>query len=157
MAFREDNLPKKKTEQLAETTKLGFKQLWNIVHQMDSFFNQFFTQMNSHLNSNFLSLDTYETESDVIFEVTLPDSNSNQIHLEFVDNRLKISIEDSLQEEVIYPTHTGRRQFYSRKEHIVSLPFSILEQEAQTSFHNNVLRITVPKKDIKRRFLTSDD
>lgn len=153
MAFREDNLPIKKTDQFVEPTELGFKPLWNLVHQMDSFFNQFFTQMNSTLNSNFLSLDTYETESDVIFEVTLPERKSSQIHLEFVDNRLKIGMEDSLQEEANYPTHTGRRQFYSRKEYIISLPYSFPEQEAQTTIHNDVLRITVPKKEIRYRYL----
>jgi len=86
--------------------------------------------------------------------VALPGCKRNQIQLEIIGNRLRIQIEDSLQEEIKYETHTGRRQFYSRREHIVSLPFIIPEKEALTTFHKEVLRITIPKKDTQRRYLT---
>lgn len=157
MTFENDNLPKKKSDHFVGKSDFGDKPLWNLVHQMDSFFNQFFNHFDTYQLSNLIQSDTYETESEVIVEVKLPGCNGNQIQLEFIGNRLRIKIEDSLQEEIKYETHTGRRQFYSRREHIVSLPFIIPEKEALTTFHKEVLRITIPKKDTQRRYLTINE
>jgi len=114
MTFGDNNLPKKKSDQFLETSDFGFKPLWNLVNQMDSFFNQFFNHLDTHLPANSLQVDQYENESDMIVEVKLPGCNRNQIQLEIIGNRLKIGIEDSLREEIKYETHTGNRQFYSR-------------------------------------------
>ncbi|MFJ8065664.1 Hsp20/alpha crystallin family protein [Psychrobacillus sp. NPDC096426] len=153
MAYGNDNLPEKKSDQFIETSDFGFKPLWNLVHQMDSFFNQFFNHLDSNLLPNSLQVDTYETESDVIVEVALPGCNRNQIQLEIIGNRLRIGIEDSIQEEIKYETHTGRKQFYSRREQIVSLPYTIPEKDTLVTFQHEVLRISFPRGDGERRYL----
>ncbi|TQR14701.1 Hsp20/alpha crystallin family protein [Psychrobacillus soli] len=155
MTFRNDNLPTEKNDHFVNTTPFSDKPLWNLLQQMDSFFNQFFNHMNTLPPA--LVVNTSETDSEVIVEVNLPGCNRNQIQLEIIRNRLRIGIEDSLQEEIKYETHTGRKQFYSRREHIVSLPFIIPEKEALTTFHNEVLRITIPKKDTQRSYLTINE
>lgn len=154
MVYGDGNLPTEKNDYFVEKASFSDKPFWNLIQQMDSFFTQFFSHLDTHLLPNSLQMNTYETESEVIVEVALPGCKRNQIQLEIIGNRLRIQIEDSLQEEIKYETHTGRRQFYSRREHIVSLPFIIPEKEALTTFHKEVLRITIPKKDTQRRFLT---
>lgn len=157
MAYENDNLPTEKNNHFVETTGFSDKPFWNLIQQVDSFFNQFFNHLDTHLLPNSLQVSTYETGTEVIVEVALPGCNRNQIQLEIIGNRLRIGIEDSLQEEFKYETHTGRRQFYSRREQIVSLPFTIPEKEALTTFHKEVLRITIPKKDTQPKYLTIDD
>lgn len=155
MNYGDDNLPAQKSDHFIEKIDFGDKPLWNLIHQMDSFFNQFFNHMSTLPNS--LGVDTYETDSEVIVEVKLPGCNRNQIQLEIIGNGLKIGVEDSIHEEINYPSHTGKRQFYQRREHFVSLPFTIPEKETKTSFHNEILTITFPKEKIKRRYLAIDD
>ncbi|SES17437.1 Hsp20/alpha crystallin family protein [Psychrobacillus sp. OK032] len=157
MPFENDNLPTRNNDHLVNTSGFSEQPLWNFINQIDTFFNQFFQQMNTHLIADPLSVNTFENESNVIVEAKLPGCNRNQIQLEIVGNRLRIGVEDSLQEEVKYPTHTGRKQFYQRRERIVSLPFTIPEKEAKVSFENEILTISFPKESIKRRYLTIDD
>ncbi|WP_342598775.1 Hsp20/alpha crystallin family protein [Psychrobacillus sp. FSL H8-0483] len=157
MTFENDNLPQGKIDHFIETSNFGPKPLWNLIHQMDAYFQQFFQQMNTHLIPNSLSVDTYEANSKMIVEVKLPGCNRNQIQLEIIGNRLRIGVEDSFHEEINYPTHTGRKQFFQRREHIVSLPYTIPEKEAKVSFHNELLKITFPKEHLKRRYLTIED
>ena len=157
MTFENDNLPKRKIDHFVGTSDFVDKPIWNLMHHMDSFFNQFFNQINTHFIPNSLGVDTYETDSEVIVEVKLPDCNRNQIQLEIIGNRLRIGIEDSLHEEINYPTHSGRKQFYQRREHFVSLPFTIPEKETKASFRNEILTLSFPKENITRRYLTIDD
>jgi len=157
MTFRNDDLPTGNNNHLVNTSGFSDKPLWNLINQVDSFFNQFFNQMNTHLIPDSLSVNTYETETDVCVDVKLPGCNQNQIQLEIEGNKLKIGVENSFQEEVKYPTHTGRKQFYQRREHLVSLPFTIPDEDTKVSFQNEVLTISFPKEDMKRRYLTIDD
>ena len=157
MTFGNDNLPTRNNDHLVNTSGFSDKPLWNFINQMDTYFNQFFKHMNTHLLPNSLSVNTYENESDVIVEAKIPGCKRNQIQLEIVGNKLRIGVEDSLQEEVKYPNHTGIKHFYQRREHFVSLPFTIPEKETKVSFQNEVLTISFPKESIKRRYLTIDD
>ncbi|WP_391203051.1 Hsp20/alpha crystallin family protein [Psychrobacillus sp. L4] len=160
MTFGNDNLPKEnKDHQLVRMSDMEFKpfSLLNLINGMDSYLNQFFKHINTQLTSNPHWINTYETDSEVIIEANLPGCTKNQIQLEIIGNQLRIGVENSILEEVNYETHTGRKQFYQRREHVIPLPYSISEKETKTSFHNETLKITFPKKDIKRRYLTIDD
>ena len=159
MTFGNDNLPKENNHQIFKMSDMEFKplSLWNLINEVDSYFNQFFKQMNTHFTPNPNWIDTYETDSEVIIEAKLPGYNRNQIQLEIIGNRLRIGMEDSILEEINYETHTGRKQFYQRREHFIPLPYAISEKETKASFHNEILKVSFPKKDIQRRFLAIDD
>ena len=157
MEFGNDNLPIRNVNHSVRPSGFRDKPLWNLMNQMDSFFNQFFNQMNDHLISNSLIVETFETDSEVIVEVKLPGCKQNQIQLEMIGNKLRIGVEDTYNEEIDYENHTGKKQFYQRRERIVSLPFKIPEKETIVSFHNEILTISFPKEKIKQRYLTIDD
>ncbi|WP_186321467.1 Hsp20/alpha crystallin family protein [Bacillus sp. FJAT-22090] len=152
MPYGNDHMPARKNNPL-ETFGFRDKPLWNLMHQMDSFFNQFFNQLDTHFSLNSFQVNTHENESDVIVEVKLPGIKQNQIQLEIIENKLKISVEDSLQEEIKYPNHTGKRQVYQRREQYVSLPFLISENEAKISFDNELLTVSFPKQ----KYFTLDE
>lgn len=149
MAFGNDNLPTGKEDHFLEPLGFSDNPLSNLIHQMDSFFNQFFNQMNAQLPINPFQVDTHETETDVIVAVKLPGCKREQIQLEIVDNNLKISVEDSLLEEIKHPAYTGRKQFYQRRVHFVPLPFLIEEKEAKVSFDHELLTVSFPKENRK--------
>lgn len=159
MTFGNDNLPKENNQELVKLSDMQFKplSLWNLINEVDSYFNQFFKQMNTHLVSNLNWVETYETDTEMIIEAKLPGYKRNQIQLEIIGNKLRIGTEDSLLEEINYETHTGRKQFFQRREQFISLPYAISEKETKATFHNDLLRITFPKKDIQRRYLAIDD
>ncbi|WP_391116780.1 Hsp20/alpha crystallin family protein [Psychrobacillus sp. L3] len=159
MTIGNDNLPKENNDQLVRMSDMDFKpfSLLNLINGMDSYFNQFFKHIDTHLSANPHWINTYETDSEVIIEAKLPGCTKNQIQLEIIGNQLRIGVENSVLEEVNYENHTGRKQFYQRREHVIPLPYSISEKETITSFHNETLKITFPKKDIKRRYLAIDD
>lgn len=154
---RDDNLPEKQANPFFEISEIGFKPLWNLVHQMDAYFNQIFDQLDTSLIASPFEVDTYENDTDVIVEVKLPGCTRNQIQLEILGDKLRIGIVNSILEEINSETHTGRKQFYQRREHLIPLPFTISEKEALANFHDEVLKITVPKTNIRRRYLTIDE
>ncbi|MFJ5770266.1 Hsp20/alpha crystallin family protein [Psychrobacillus sp. NPDC093180] len=157
MTYGDSNLPQNKKDHFMEAPEFGFKPLWNMMQQMDSLFSQFFNHLDNHLPLNSFQIDTHETATDVIVEAKLPGCNRNQIKLDIIGNVIRIGVEDSLQEEIQYPTHTGRKQFYSRREQMVTLPYTIPEQDTLVTFQNEILRISFPKNAVQRRFLTIDD
>lgn len=157
MTFGNDNLPQRIDNQIAKTPDIDHNPIWNLINGMDSFFNQFFTQMNTHFNLDSLSVNTYETVSEVIVEVKLPGCDYSQIQLEITNSRLRIGIEGSILEEVNHETHIARKQFYQRREHFIPLPPTVSEKGAKSSFHDETLRVTFPKKDITPRYLSIDE
>ncbi|GGA42700.1 Hsp20/alpha crystallin family protein [Psychrobacillus lasiicapitis] len=157
MNYGDGNLPQKKNEHFMGASEFGFKSLRNMMQQMDSLFSQFFNQLDNHLPFNSFQIDTHETDRDVIVEAKLPGCKRNQIKLEIIGNSLRIGVEDSLHEEIKYPTHTGRKQFYSRREQMVTLPYAIPEKDTLVTFQNEILRISFPKNAVQQKFLTIDE
>jgi len=133
---------------------IDFTPLRDFMHQMDRFFNQSFKQINSHLNLNPIWVETYETDKHVIVEAELPGYRREDIQLEIIGSRLRIAVEGN--QIIEEKNNNDKRKYYQQRERIVSLPFVIPEKETKASFHNGILKITVPKKNSKRKYLDID-
>jgi len=149
-----DKSPNRKNDDPMNKFDIDFTPLRGFMQQMDSFFNQSFKQMNSHFNLSPFWVQTYETDNDMIVEAELPGYRRDQIHLEIIGNRLRISAEDP--GAVKEKNNQDRRQMYQKRERIVTLPFVIPEKETKASFHNGLLKITIPKMNSKRKWLDID-
>jgi len=157
MASEDNNAPEKRKAHYPDNFNIDFTPLQDLMQRMDSLFNRSFKQMNSHLSLNNFWVNTYETDSDVIVEAELPGYRKEQIKLEIIGNRIRIFVEDNILEEKDHSSFQSRKQFFQRKERYVTLPFEIPEKETNAAFHNELLKITIPKKNSKRKYIEIDD
>jgi len=127
----------------------------DFMQHMDRFFNQSFKQINSHLNWNPLKVDMYETDNDVIIKTELPGYRPEDIQLEIISNRLRITVEDD--QTIENDVNHSKQRHHQKRERIVTLPFIIPENETKASFNHGLLKITVPKKNSKRKYLDIHD
>ncbi|MFD1848840.1 Hsp20/alpha crystallin family protein [Oceanobacillus bengalensis] len=134
---------------------IDMKPLRDIMKRMDNFFNDSFKHMNSQFNLNNFRVDVNETEDNFIITAELAGYTREQIQLEIVGNRLRISVEESVSfEEENKDKHSyNRQQSIQRKERIVTLPFTIPENETDASFQNGLLTVIIPKQNPNRKFI----
>ncbi|PAV31051.1 hypothetical protein CIL05_03440 [Virgibacillus profundi] len=116
---------------------IDMRPLHDFMKKMDSFFNESFKQINSQLHLKSIWVDVQETDSDIIVKAELPGYKRDQIHIEIIGNRLRISVEG--------------------KEKIVTVPFIIPEEETSASFQDGILKITIPKKNSNRKYIDIEE
>jgi len=127
----------------------------DLMGQMDAFFNQSFKQMNSVFNMRPFWIDVNEYDSEVIVTAELPGYKRDEIELEMIGHQLRIAAQaDASQED-----NSGRNksQSFQRTERTIALPFPIPKAETKASFHDGLLKVTIPKKDSERTFLEIDE
>lgn len=151
MSSNNNNQPKRFDIDLSPIRDLG--------RQMDSFFNHSFKQMNSIFDLRPFWVDVDETDSNFIVTAELPGHSRDQIQVEVLGNHLHITVEESKKVEEVNEKQNvfHNRQSHQRKERMVNLPFEIPEEEMKASFSNGLLKITIPKKNSKRKFINIED
>ena len=138
---------------------IDMRPLHDFMKKMDSFFNESFKQINSHFHLKSIWADVEETDSDIIVKAELPGYKRDQIHIEIIGNRLRISAEEriSMETEDDQNHSYSKSQSFERKEKVVTLPFVIPEKETNASFKDGLLKITIPKKNSDRRFIDIEE
>ncbi|WP_068673355.1 Hsp20/alpha crystallin family protein [Oceanobacillus sp. Castelsardo] len=133
--------------------------LRNFVRKLDTMFNESFKHLQKNFNHNSFPIDVKETENEIIVLAELPGVNRNQIKLEIVGNQLKIGVEDkrSFSEKNEEESYYRHEESFQNKERVISVPFDIPEKETKASFHNGLLKVTIPKKNSKRKFINIDE
>lgn len=157
MTSEDNKSPKRKNAYYPDNFNLDFTPLRDLMERMDSLFNRSFKHMNSHLNLNNFWVNTYETDTNVLVEAELPGYRKEQVKLEIIGNRLRIYAEDNNMEEITTDSFQSRKQMVQRKERYVTLPFEIPEKETTASFQNGLLKVTIPKKNSKRKYIDIDE
>lgn len=101
------------------------------------------------------SVDSYETDSDIIIEADLPGYERAQIQVEILGDRLRISAESSgtIEEHDDKKAYFHKKQTLQRMEKFITLPFLISEKETRATYKNGLLRIITPKQYHCKRLL----
>ncbi|AXI11193.1 Hsp20 family protein [Oceanobacillus sp. 143] len=130
--------------------------LRDFMGRMDNLFNQSFKQINNHIPLRSFWVDVNETDTAIIIEASLQGYKPEQIQLEIIDNKIRIDVVESNIIENNRASYS-KKQYFQQKERIITLPFTIPEEETKASFKNGILKITVPKDNSKRKFLSIDE
>ncbi|WP_240510092.1 Hsp20/alpha crystallin family protein [Virgibacillus profundi] len=132
---------------------IDMRPLHDFVKKMDSFFNESFKQMNSQFHLKSIWVDVEETDSDIIVKAELPGYKRDQIHIEIIGNRLRISVKGMDNEKY----SNSKRQSFEQKEKVVTVPFIIPEEETSASFQDGILKIFIPKKNSNRKYIDIEE
>ena len=133
--------------------------LRNFVRKLDSVFNESFKHLQKNFNLNSFPINVKETDSEIIVNAELAGCNRDQINLEIVGNQLRISVEDkkSFSEKDEQNSYYRHEESFQHKERVITVPFDIPEKETKASFHNGLLKVIIPKKNSKRKFINIDE
>ena len=95
------------------------------------------------------AMDVYETDKDVVAEVSIPDFDPEKIDVSVEDGILKISgkMEEKKEEkEKGYVRKEIRKGSFER---MVRLPSAVKEDATEATYEKGVLKITMPKAEAK--------
>ncbi|MBM7645450.1 HSP20 family protein [Scopulibacillus daqui] len=114
----------------------------SILDSIDAFFQQAAAPFMSYF-----PVDLYETDSEWVVKAEIPGVNKENIHIEPLGDRLRISVVDEQQTEENNDVNNffRRERRFQRAERIVALPYSIYKQKTRARYHNGILEIRGPK------------
>ncbi|KKE80209.1 Hsp20/alpha crystallin family protein [Bacilli bacterium] len=131
----------------------------NFVRRLDSVFNESFKHLQKNFNLNSFPIDVKETNSEIIVHAELPGYSRDQVKLEITGNQLRIIVEDrrSFSEKDEQNSSYRHEESFQHKERVIAVPFEIPEKETKASFKNGLLKVIIPKKNSKRKFINIDE
>lgn len=96
-------------------------------------------------------MDVYETDEDVVAEVSLPGVDPKDVDVSVEDNTLTVKGSTEKKVEV-------KKKGYYRKEissgsfyRSMSLPTSVMKEKAKAEFEKGILKVTLPKTKPEKR------
>jgi len=96
-------------------------------------------------------MDVYETDKDVIAEVSLPGVEPKNVDVSVEDNTLTVKGSTERKVEV-------KKKGYYRKEissgsfyRSISLPVPVVKEKAKAEFENGILKVTLPKAQPEKK------
>ncbi len=92
-----------------------------------------------------LALDMYETEDTVVVKSTVPGVKPDDIDISISGNTLSISGETKVEQEVKEENYIRRERRYGSFSRSVTLPEGVNPDEAEASFEDGVLTLSIPK------------
>lgn len=129
----------------------------NLMNDLDSFFQQNpfqdvlksiddFFENHARFPKTF-PVRLYETKEHWVVEAELPGVSRESIHLELLEDRVRIIVENDVQMDAEHKekgTHTHERRF-DHAERLIALPYTIDRARTHASFTNGLLKITGPR------------
>lgn len=131
-----------------------FKEIEELFEQLNAGFADMSQEFGEELGENFggrgIHVDVAETDGEVVVVADVPGFDPDDIDVSVTDRKLRIAAEHS--EETEEEADEGRK--YYRRERsrrsvsrTVALPADVEEHEADASYENGVLTVTLPKTD----------
>lgn len=115
----------------------------DFYNMIDNFFSDSFSPMRSTRVSGF-KMDVREGEGEYCVEAELPGFSKEDIHLEFDDGRLTISVCKGEEKEEEDKKYIHKERVYSSMQRSVYLP-NVNGEDINAGFENGILKITMPK------------
>lgn len=96
-------------------------------------------------------IDVYENASNVVVESQLPGFTTQDVKIEVADDHIAISGEKKLDKEEKDKNYYLKESTQSTFARVISLPVRIDPEKAKASTVNGILKITLPKAEVKKR------
>jgi HSP20 family protein len=96
-------------------------------------------------------MDIYKTDKNVVAEIELPGVNPEEINAQVEDSVLKIEAdqkEEQKEDKKDYYRKEIRSTYYRR---IIPLPVQVVDEKAEASYEDGMLKIVVPRKKGKEK------
>lgn len=125
-----------------------FRDFMTLREAMDRLFEESFVRPRREWPSpveGTLALDMYETEDAVVVKTAVPGVKSDDIDITISGNTLSISGETKVEEEVKEDNYIRRERRYGSFSRSVVLPESVNPDEAEASFEDGILTLSIPK------------
>lgn len=112
----------------------------------DDFFG-FFPAVRRHFAP---PMDIYQTDNDLIVELQLPKDVADKVSISIEEGVLSINNGDVQEEEVKDKNYYRREIRKGGFARSVALPFLVKEEETKATYENGVLKIIMPKTEVKK-------
>ena len=96
-------------------------------------------------------MDLYETENDLVAELSLPKVDPNNIEISVEDQTLRVRAETEEEKEEEKKGYWRKEIRKGSFERVVSLPKPVKEDKVEAVYKNGVLKITMPKLETKKK------
>ena len=92
-------------------------------------------------------MDIYQTENDVVVKAAIPGVRPEDIDIKLTGNMLTISGERKVEREVEEESYLVHEMAAGSFRREVMLPIDVKADQAQATFENGILTITIPKAE----------
>ena len=99
------------------------------------------------LGAESLAVDMYETDDEVVVKTAVPGVKSEDIDVSITGDVLTIKGETKSEEKVEKANYIRQERRYGAFSRSVTLPTSIVAEDAKADFENGVLTLTLPKAE----------
>jgi len=99
------------------------------------------------LGAESLALDVYETDQDVVVKSSVPGVKPEDIDITITGDTLTIKGETKAEEKVEKANYIRQERRYGAFSRSVTLPTSIVAEQAKAEFEHGVLTLTLPKAE----------
>jgi len=128
-----------------------FRDLITLREAMDRLFEESFihprTGWPAPLGARALAVDMYETDQDVVIKSSVPGVKPDDLDITITGDTLTIKGETKAEEKVEKANYIRQEHRYGAFSRSVTLPTSIVAEDAKAEFENGVLTLTLPKAE----------
>ena len=128
-----------------------FRDLISLREAMDRLFEESFVRPRAGwlapLGAETLAVDMYETDEDVVVKTSVPGVKAEDIDITITGDTLTIKGETRSEEKVEEANYIRQERRYGAFSRSLTLPTSIVAEDAKAEFDNGVLTLTLPKAE----------
>ncbi|MEE8163070.1 MAG: Hsp20/alpha crystallin family protein [Anaerolineae bacterium] len=128
-----------------------FRDLISLRQAMDRLFEESFIRPRvgwlAPLGAGALAVDMYETDQDVVIKSSVPGVKAEDLDITITGDRLTIKGETKTEEKVEKANYIRQERRYGAFCRSLTLPTTIVAENAKAEFENSVLTLTLPKAE----------
>ncbi len=128
-----------------------FRDLISLREAMDRLFEESFIRPRSGwlapLGADALAVDVYETDQDVIVKSSVPGIKPEDIDITITGDTLTIKGETKAEEKDEKANYIRQERRYGAFSRSLTLPTTVVAEQAKAEFENGVLTLTLPKAE----------
>ena len=128
-----------------------FRDLISLREAMDRLFEESFVRPRAGwlapLGAETLAVDMYETDEDVIVKTAVPGVKAEDIDITITGDTLTIKGASKAEEKIEKANYIRQERRYGSFSRSVTLPTTIVAEQAKAEFENGMLTLTLPKAE----------